>query len=580
MTFTRQTWHTQTTDALKNLGGWLKRRRERDLPYVVYGALSATAVWPVVQAALEGLAQTGSSYTYLGPFLGLASAASAVGAGLLSNKVQEWADRAGELNREEVASWLSDNAATNPHLRQALDAILAELQAIPAARQALPAAERAWFEQTLQAELAALGSRLTVTGDHNVTVPGDDNIVAVDHSFAGKGDIWGDVIMPGGKKEEHHHPNPAAEKAAAFRRLYLDRFAHRCDVLPMGALGGDSDTEAELTLKDVYVALDTKTRRPLTAAEKKERQDETDRPLTAQEAARQEKRLALVGDPGSGKSTFVRQLAGRLARARLAGDAPTDWPEPLFPLLTSLRHLAPKLAGLELDRLGRQEKTGRLVEAVLAQWQADLAELQLKDGPEQLETLLATERLLLIFDGLDEAPDGLRPRVNQAVQAVLKTYPNIDRVMVTCRVRSYSGSAELPGFARHELAPFDEDKIGAFVDAWYGALANRLGQTEAENRRKNLRQAALGNDLRKLAENPMLLTTMAVIHQRETRLPKERVRLYRQAVEILMRRWQQQKGLAPSDRLAAVLADEMKMTAVLQRLAYQLHQQEAREKGR
>jgi formylglycine-generating enzyme required for sulfatase activity/uncharacterized membrane protein YbaN (DUF454 family) len=579
MTFTLQSWKTQTTDACKSLGGWLQRRRDRDLPYVVYGALSATAVWPVVQAALEGIAQTGSPYTYLGPFLGLAGAASAVGAGLLSNQVQAWANRAGKLNREEVETWLADTAAANPDLRQVLDAILAELQAIPAARQALPAAEQAWFEQTLQAELAALGSRLTVTGDRNVTVQGHSNIVAVDHSLAAAGDIRGDVIMPYGKKEEHHHhPNPAAEKAAAFRRLYLERFAHRCDVLPLGALGGDSDTEAELTLRDVYVVLDTKTRIPLTEAEKKKR-NQNDRPLSAQEAARQEKRLALVGDPGSGKSTFVRQLAGRLARACTTGKPAADWPEPLFPLLTSLRHLAPKLAGLELDRLGRQEQTRRLVEAVLVQWQADLAELQLKDGPEQLETLLAGERLLLIFDGLDEVPDGLRPRVSQAVQAVLKTYPNIDRVMVTCRVRSYSGSAELPGFARHELAPFDDDKIEAFVDAWYGALAHRLGQTDAEKRRKDLRQAALGNDLRKLAQNPMLLTTMAVIHQRETRLPKERVKLYRQAVEILMRRWQQQKGLAPSAKLAAVLADDIKMTAVLQYLAYQLHRQEAREKG-
>ena len=112
------------------------------------------------------------------------------------------------------------------------------------------------------------------------------------------------------------------------------------------------------------------------------------------------------------------------------------------------------------------------------------------------------------------------------LDALLATYPDIAHVIVTCRVRSYVGDAVLPDFGDHRLAPFDEEKIEHFVQGWYQAQVDlqRLTPNVAEARRDDLTQAALSDDLKELAENPMLLTTMAIIHQRDVGLPKERVR--------------------------------------------------------
>ena len=46
-------------------------------------------------------------------------------------------------------------------------------------------------------------------------------------------------------------------------------------------------------------------------------------------------------------------------------------------------------------------------------------------------------------------------------------------------------------------------------------------------RRLDLTRAIQAQDLAELAENPMLLTTMAIVHQKNVGLPKERVRLLR-----------------------------------------------------
>ena len=81
------------------------------------------------------------------------------------------------------------------------------------------------------------------------------------------------------------------------------------------------------------------------------------------------------------------------------------------------------------------------------------------------------------------------------------------RFLVTCRVLSYQPPeqgkpdlrlSELPSF---EIAPFDEEKIGRFVEAWYAELA-RLGTVKTEDQKgltARLAEAVARPDLKRLA---------------------------------------------------------------------------------
>src|SRR5262249_50896156 len=82
-------------------------------------------------------------------------------------------------------------------------------------------------------------------------------------------------------------------------------------------------------------------------------------------------------------------------------------------------------------------------------------------------------------------------------------------------------------------------------------------------------KAALTQGLYELAENPMLLTTMALIHQQEVGLPKERVRLYSKAVEVLLLRWQNRH--VSRDKLAEFLRNDRRVREVMEHLAYEAH---------
>ena len=68
---------------------------------------------------------------------------------------------------------------------------------------------------------------------------------------------------------------------------------------------------------------------------------------------------------------------------------------------------------------------------------------------------------------------------------------------------------------------------------------------------------------------------MAIIHQEDIGLPRQRVCLYSRVVDVLLRRWQKRKTgeqrLAPSAALSDFLKDDLRLRATMERLAYEAH---------
>jgi hypothetical protein len=100
---------------------------------------------------------------------------------------------------------------------------------------------------------------------------------------------------------------------------------------------------------------------------------------------------------------------------------------------------------------------------------------------------------------------------------------------------------------------------------------------QARQKATNLAAVALQPALRELAANPMLLTTMALIHQQDTRLPDERVCLYDRAVTLLLHRWERQR--VSNDMLLELLGDARRLRQIMERLAYEAHQSGASPYG-
>jgi hypothetical protein len=558
---------------LKEIGRWLDHGRKTDLPYVVYGTVAGLSLWPLVEAAV----QTSQVASVIGA---LYTVAAGVGADLIAGQLEAWKDRAQRPAEEEVNRWAREQAA-DTDLRDRFDAILLRLDSLTQAQQALPPVERNWFAATLRQELAALGNlsryEATLIGSGAIA-QGAGAVALGERAVYVEGDFYGNI----------YNGAPPDNTAAALH-IYRQIVFRANSTLPLrGVDVGVSDPasgQRALALASVYIDLDT-------TQQLEEHGDDrlglvTRRPLSALAATIENPWLVLLGDPGSGKSTFVNHLAVCLAAHHLDPTAGwherlADWPAEevhLLPLLLIMRDFARELP----QPLPRQATPQHLWTHV----QGWLTAHNLAFAAEPLHQALEDGQVLVLLDGLDEVPEaGQRAFVRDAVAAFAGRYPD-NRYLVTCRVLAYqppgSGEPDLrlteETFPVFELALFDEEKVDRFIEAWYAELA-RIGTVREQDRpasARQLREAVRREDLSRLAPNPLLLTTMALVHTHRGRLPEARALLYEETVDLLLWHWEQVKTGAQQETpaLRQLLLDagrsEVDLKKLLWRLAYDAH---------
>lgn len=352
---------------------------------------------------------------------------------------------------------------------------------------------------------------------------------------------------------------PAAHQTFTdLHQRYLNRIVEQIRFLPLRAVdfktaSAETGEDERLQLADVYIQLNTKsTRRVDQAHDKGEPHDraihlvdEDDResvPLPALTALLETPRMVLLGDPGSGKSTFVNHIAFCLASHQLEADRSWlarlhEWPDAkrqILPVPIVLRELAAWLPGAEQAPRG----VG-LFQAYLVHWLNDRG---LADFEDVLVQHLTNGTALLLLDGLDEVPlaDGAINRMKTMIGDLPRAYPKAT-ILVTCRVLSYQDSRwklNATDWKPFELAELNSEQIDGFIQAWHAQLAvvNAVSNPDVLNAK--LSQAVRRSDLIRLATNPLLLTVMALVHTHKGQLPDARSVLYEDVVDLLLWRWE------------------------------------------
>ncbi|MCP5085804.1 MAG: SUMF1/EgtB/PvdO family nonheme iron enzyme [Rhodobacteraceae bacterium] len=285
-----------------------------------------------------------------------------------------------------------------------------------------------------------------------------------------------------------------------------------------------------------------------------------ERRLSALDQVNQYNRLVLLGDPGSGKSTFVKFVAMCLSGELLEDDcvnlslltaplpdkdgkateAPQRWHHAAFlPVLVILRDFAAK----GLPPAGQLARATHLWDFIAD----DLTANQLGSSVPWLQQQIREQGGLILLDGLDEVPhaDQRRTQIKRVVEDFAAHFPKC-HMLVTSRTYAYQQQAwRLSGFQEAVLAPFSEGQIRRFVDHWYEHVGQRQGlsRDNAQGRAEILIHAIFASDrLYSFAERPLLLTLMASLHAwRGGSLPEKREELYNDTVELLLDWWERAK---------------------------------------
>lgn len=246
--------------------------------------------------------------------------------------------------------------------------------------------------------------------------------------------------------------------------------------------------------------------------------------------------LVLLGDPGAGKTTFLKYVALRLAR----GEGSNLGLGERLPILAPLSGYANAL-----------EKNDIRLDDFIATYYHDIgADLPIKD---LLSNAFQCGVALVLLDGLDEVQDTrLRHLVVERVVDFYTLHRQIgNKFMVTSRIIGYQKVRPIaPGLVECTLVDFDEAEITEFVDRWTWALeVQAQGDTlsahiDAEQEKHDLLDAVQRNaGVRRLAANPLLLTILALMKRQGVTLPERRVELYEQYIRTLLSTWNRARGL-------------------------------------
>ncbi|GGO89458.1 NACHT domain-containing protein [Wenjunlia tyrosinilytica] len=271
--------------------------------------------------------------------------------------------------------------------------------------------------------------------------------------------------------------------------------------------------------------------------------------------------LAVIGKPGTGKTTLLEHTAVRLARG--GKDRPRN-----LPILLFLRdHVA---AVVENPHRPLAERIRHC-----------LSDLPDGEPPGWLEDQLSKGRCVVMLDGLDEvalAQD--RKLIVSWVERQIARYPRNDWVL-TSRPQGYE-SARLNRAQVLRVRRFTGEQISRFLHGWYQAVERistglddegvRLrASNAAEDLLRRLRNRPMLYDL---AANPLLLTMIANVHKYRHALPGSRAELYAEICQVLLwRRQEEGKGLVTADTEVSGAKKEV----VMRELAYRMMAEKTRD---
>lgn len=232
-------------------------------------------------------------------------------------------------------------------------------------------------------------------------------------------------------------------------------------------------------------------------------------------------RAVVLGAPGSGKSTWTRWLQKELLVS--------SWPG--LALRVELRGLAAAVLPSVHDLI-RQQVTVHLQEELTS---------------ERIREWIEAGQLVLLLDGFDEIAPASRETVRawlEELTAVLKSCS----LILTSRPLTTDHLDTLPKeWLRWEIKPFNKERIISYIQRWYAHTPLLADSGEKPKPESLAAQLASDPTIEPLTSNPLLLSTLLMVHHLDGSLPNGRAQLYRRYVEGMLGLWDDRRKVAGAD---------------------------------
>jgi hypothetical protein len=219
-------------------------------------------------------------------------------------------------------------------------------------------------------------------------------------------------------------------------------------------------------------------------------------------------RLFILGKPGAGKTTFLQYLALQTAEGKLDK----------VPILISLREWS---------------DSGQALVPFLAR---QFAVCGFPEAEPFLVHLLEEGQALVMLDGLNEVnrEGGQRDRAIAELREFGEQYPEV-QCLITCRAAETE--YQFGQFNYVEVADFTNEQMQVFAGKWFAdgpRKQDRFLESFGREEKKWLRE---------FGRTPLLLSMLCLAFDETEVFPQRRVDAYREALNVLLKRWDARRGI-------------------------------------
>ncbi|WGV26048.1 NACHT domain-containing protein [Halotia branconii] len=229
--------------------------------------------------------------------------------------------------------------------------------------------------------------------------------------------------------------------------------------------------------------------------------------------------LMVLGKPGSGKTTFLQSIAINCNQGIFQPD--------YLPIFISLKNFAEDIR--ERNQIS------------LFNYLYDYL-INFGISEQDLVKVLAHGRALVLLDGLDEVTTEFAEKVIHKIRIFTeKFYKN--QIIITSRI-AYQ-DYQFQRFTEVEIADFTKTEIAIFAENWFLTVAKKLPLQAKKLANRFMQELELKENLPilELAATPIFLNFLCLVFNSLEDFPSNRCELYKQALDLLLLRWDEAKGI-------------------------------------